>query len=65
MFGIMFVIISLIDKEKMTTRSYKPSHNRYQTMLLQPSIEDYVSLNNPVRAIDAYFETLDLVSLNF
>ena len=34
-------------------------------MLLPSRVEDYVSENNPVRAIDAYVDTLDLVSLGF
>lgn len=34
-------------------------------MLLPPSVEDYVSSNNTVRAIDAYVNTLDLHALGF
>lgn len=49
----------------MTVRNYKAGQNRSQTTLLPPSIEEYVSQNNPVRAIDAYVQTLDLFSLNF
>ena len=34
-------------------------------MLLPPCVDDYVSRNNPVRAIDAYVDTLDLQALGF
>ena len=48
----------------MANRNYKVRQNRYQMALLPPSIDDYVSGNNPVRAIDAYVETLYLADLN-
>jgi hypothetical protein len=44
----------------MAGRNYKVGLNRYQTALLPPSIDEYVSENNPVRAIDANVETLNL-----
>jgi transposase len=47
------------------TRQYKIGQCRHQAMLLPPSIDEYVSKGNPVRAIDAYVETLDLQSLGF
>lgn len=47
----------------MTNRRYKIGQNRYQTVLWPSSIDEYVSENNPVRAIDAYVETLDLANL--
>jgi transposase len=47
----------------MANRNYKVGQNRYQTVLLPPSVDDYVSENNPARAIDAYVATLNLVSL--
>ncbi len=34
-------------------------------MLLPPCVDEYVSRNNPVRAIDAYVDTLDLQALGF
>jgi transposase len=34
-------------------------------MLLPPSLDDYVAPGNPVRAIDAYVESLDLAELGF
>ncbi len=44
----------------MTLRRYQQTLNRQQDMLLPPRVEDYVSQNNTVRAIDAYVNTLDL-----
>lgn len=48
----------------MATGNYKVGQNRFQTTLLPPSIDDYVSEHNPVRAIDAYVNPLDLVNLD-
>jgi transposase len=47
------------------TRRYKTGQCRHQMMLLPPSLDEYVSEGNPVRAIDAYVETLDLRALGF
>jgi len=49
----------------MTLRRYQQTLNRQQDMLLPPRVEDYVSQNNTVRAIDAYVNTLDLHQLEF
>jgi transposase len=49
----------------MTKRSYKIGHSREQVSLLPPCIEDYVGRDNPVRAIDAYVDSLDLNGLDF
>jgi len=49
----------------MNQRRYKQSQSRTQGMLLPPSIEEYVSEDNPVRAIDVYAESLDLEALGF
>jgi transposase len=49
----------------MTKRSYKIGHSREQVSLLPPCIEDYVGRDNPVRAIDAYVDSLDLNALDF
>ena len=49
----------------MTKRSYKIGHSREQVSLLPPCIEDYVGRDNPVRAIDAYVDSLDLNELDF
>ena len=48
----------------MAKRNYKVGQNRCQMAILPPSIDDYVSENNPVRAIDAYVETLNGMDLN-
>src|SRR6516164_2408786 len=49
----------------MTKRSYKIGHHREQVSLLPPCIEDYVGRDNPVQAIDAYVDSLDLNKLDF
>jgi transposase len=49
----------------MTNRSFKIGHSREQVSLLPPCIEDYVGRDNPVRAIDAYVDWLDLNKLGF
>jgi transposase len=63
-------IMHFIDKYNelyinMTSRRYKTVSNRQQISLLPPSIEDYVHETNPVRAIDAYVNTLDLAKQGF
>jgi transposase len=47
------------------SRRYKQGQNRNQDMLLPPSVEEYVSEDNTVRAIDAYVESLDLQKLGY
>lgn len=49
----------------MLERRYKQGANRYESLLLPPSIDEYVSEDNVVRAIDAYVDTLDLQALGF
>jgi len=49
----------------MTLRRYQKSLNRQQEMLLPSRVEDYVSDNNTVRAIDAYVATLNLQSIGY
>jgi len=44
---------------------YKEKASRDQIMLLPDSIEGYVGEDNPVRVIDAFVDSLDLVKLNF
>ena len=39
--------------------------DRHQVNLLPESLDDYVDVNNPVRAIDAFLEMLDLAVLGF
>jgi len=47
------------------SRRYKQGLNPIQPMLLPPSVQDYVTANNPVRAIKAYVETVDFEALGF
>src|SRR3954468_750833 len=49
----------------MTNRTYKSGICREQASLLPPWMDDYVGLDNPVRAIDAYVRSLDLAGLGF
>ena len=49
----------------MLARRYKVGLDRQQTVLLPPSIDEYVSATNVVRAIDAYVESLDLAKMSF
>ena len=46
-------------------RTYKIGHSRDQASFLPPCLEDYVGRDNPVRAIDAYVDSLDLNDLGF
>jgi transposase len=45
--------------------SFKVGASRHQASLLPPRIEDYVDRSNPVRAIDAYGDAVDLEKLGF
>jgi len=49
----------------MTNRRFKAGLSREQPSFLPPRVEDYVARDNPVRAIDAYVEALDLKKLGF
>jgi hypothetical protein len=49
----------------ITKRTYRIGHNRGQISLLAPCLEDYVGADNPVRAIDSYVASLDLIRLGF
>jgi len=44
---------------------YKKGENRKQQMFFPPSIDEYVSEDNQVRAIEDYVELLDMVELGF
>ena len=44
---------------------YKDGKNRKQQMFFPPSIDEYVSEDNPVRAIEDYVELLDMIELGF
>ena len=45
--------------------SYIKGISRNQTLLFPEVIEDYIEEDNPVRFIDAYVDSLDLVKLEF
>jgi transposase len=49
----------------MTNRAFKAGESRHQACLLPPRIEDYVGLDNPVRAIESFVCALDLAKLGF
>ena len=49
----------------MTERRYQKVTNRNQRTLLPACMEDYVAEHNPVRAINAWVDTLDLEELGF
>ena len=46
-------------------RRYKEGMDRQEEARLPPRLDDYVGADNPVRAIDAYVDTLDLRALGF
>lgn len=46
-------------------RRYKTGLDRRQLALLPPCLDDYVSEDNLVRAIDAYVDSCDLAALGF
>ena len=48
-----------------TNRTYKSGQSRDQASFLPPRLEDYVGRDNPVRAIDAYVDSLYLNELGF
>jgi transposase len=50
---------------RMAQRQYKVGINRRQDYLLPPSVEEFISENNPVRVVDAYVDSLDLKELGF
>ena len=49
----------------MVQRRYQQVRPRDQAMLLPPCLDDYVSKNNPVCALDAFVDTLDVQELGF
>jgi transposase len=49
----------------MANHTFKSGVDRGQASLLPPRLDDYVGRDNPVRAIDAYVCSLDLVGLGF
>jgi transposase len=49
----------------MKNRPFKTGQCREQASFLPPRLEDYVGADNPVRAIEAYVQSLDLAALGF
>lgn len=49
----------------MSIRRFKSGQSRGQASFLPPRLEDYVAKDNPVRAIEAYVGSLDLLTLGF
>jgi len=49
----------------MTNHTFKAGESREQASLLPARVEDYVGLNNPVRAIESFVCALDLAKLGF
>ena len=49
----------------MTNHTFKAGVSRDQPSFLPPRVEDYVDCDNPVRAIDAFVDALDLERLGF
>jgi transposase len=49
----------------MTNRTFKTGESRDQSCLLPPRIEDYVGVDNAVRAIESFVCALDLAKLGF
>jgi len=49
----------------MTNHSFKTGVSREQPSLLPGRVEDYVDCDNPVRAIEAFVDALDLARLKF
>jgi transposase len=49
----------------MTNHTFKTGDSREQASLLPARIEDYVGLDNPVRAIESFVCVLDLAKLGF
>jgi transposase len=46
-------------------RRYKEGMHRQEVARLPPRLDDYVGAGNPVRAIDAFVDTLNLMALGF
>jgi len=45
--------------------SHISGHDRFQTLLLPESLDEYVGPENPVRFIDAFVDGLDLTAAGF
>ena len=54
-----------IERESVSERRYKAGINREQADLIGFRLNDFVEENNPVRAVDAFVNSLDLRELGF
>ena len=45
--------------------TYITGHHRSQLLLLLEAVDDYVSLDNPVRFIDVFIDGMDLAAAGF
>lgn len=45
--------------------AYLEGENRYQSAIIPRSLDEQVGEDNPVRVIDAYVDSVDLVELGF
>ena len=52
-------------EHSMQNRRYKAGIDRREPMPFPPLLDDYISADNPVRAIDSYVESLELASFGF
>jgi len=58
-------MVMQIKSAEARVMGYKEKASREQIMLLPDSIDEYVSEDNPVRVIDAFIDSLDLIALEF
>src|SRR5262245_47194744 len=49
----------------MANHTFKSGLDREQATFLPPRLDEYVARDNPVRAIDLYVDSLDLIALGF
>jgi len=49
----------------MAMRRYKQGMEHQQGLLLPARVDEYVSQDNPVRAIDVYVDSLDMEAMGF
>jgi len=49
----------------MVMRRYKQGVERQQGLFLPAKVDEYVSQDNPVRAIDVYVDSIDMEAMGF
>lgn len=57
--------MSKIQQDNLRETPYKTGADRFQTVMFPSVVDEYVSEDNPVRFVDAYVESLDLVEMGF